>query len=142
MASVLDLVTASAKVKEGKLFLRNRRDFDRLVAQMPETWELEVFVQRRRATRSIQANAYYWGVVLQGLSEHTGYTADELHDICKAMFLPKRLALNNGNGEVKGEFVIGGSTRSLNTNEFYEYVERVRQWASETLDCYIPDPGE
>jgi hypothetical protein len=142
MASVADLVVASATVKGGKLFVRNRREFDRQVAQMKDGWEMELTLSRRRATRSVQANAYYWGVVLAALSEHTGYTVDELHDICKALFLPKRLALNNGNGEVVGEFVLGGSTRTLNTNEFYEYVERVRQWASETLDCYVPDPNE
>ena len=142
MSSVADLVVASGTVREGKLYLRNRRDFDRQIAQMKEGWALEVTVSRLRATRSQKANAYYWGVVLQRLSEHTGYTVDELHDLCKAMFLPKKLALTDGNGEVVGEFVLGGSTRTLKTNEFYEYVERVRQWAAETLDCYTPDPGE
>jgi hypothetical protein len=141
MAKVADDVVASAQIRDGKLFIRNRREFDRAIAQMKDGWEMEVTIARRRATRSPQANAYYWGVVLQALSLHTGYTVDELHDICKAQFLPKKLAINNGNGEVVGEFVLGGSTRSLNTNEFYEYVERVRQWAAE-LDCYTPDPGE
>ncbi len=141
MARVADDVVASGQIREGKLFIRNRREFDRQIAQMKDGWEIEIALTRRRATRSIQANAYYWGVVLHALSEHTGYTPDELHDICKAKFLPKRLAINNGNGEVVGEFVLGGSTRSLNTNEFYEYVERIRQWSAE-LDCYIPDPNE
>jgi hypothetical protein len=141
VARVADDVVASAQIRDGKLFIRNRREFDRAIAQMKDGWEMEVTIARRRATRSPQANAYYWGVVLQALSLHTGYTVDELHDICKAQFLPKKLAINNGNGEVVGEFVLGGSTRSLNTNEFYEYVERVRQWAAE-LDCYTPDPGE
>ncbi len=141
MSTVADLVVASASVKAGKLFIANRRDFDRQIAQFKDGWQLEVTIQRRRATRSIQANAYYWGVVLRALSEHTGYTPDEIHDICKAKFLPKRLAIQDGNGEVVGEFVLGGSTRALNTNEFHDYVERIRQWASE-LDCYIPDAGE
>lgn len=141
MARVADDIVASGRIRDGKLFIRNRRDFDRQIAQMKDGWEIEIALTRRRATRSIQANAYYWGIVLHALSDHTGYTEDELHDICKAKCLPRRLAINNGNGEVVGEFVLGGSTRSLNTNEFYEYVERVRQWAAE-LDCYIPDPHE
>ena len=108
---------------------------------MRDGWEMELTLSRRRATRSPQANAYYWGVVLHALSEYTGYTVDELHDICKAKFLPKKLAISKSNGEIVDEYVLGGSTRSLNTNDFYEYVERVRQWAAE-LDCYIPDPNE
>lgn len=141
MARVQDDLTVSATIREGKLFIRNRRDFDRQIAQMRDGAEVEVAVTRRRATRSPQANAYYWGVVMQALSQHTGYTPDEMHDICKAKLLPKKLAIADGNGEVVGEFVLGGSTRSLNTNEFYEYVERVRQWAAE-LDCDTPDPGD
>jgi hypothetical protein len=140
MSTVADLVVASASVKGGRLFIQHRREFDRQIAQMKDGWQLELTVQRRRATRSVQQNAWYWSGVLGALREHTGHTEDELHDLCKAMFLPKRLALNNGNGEVVGEYVLGGSTRQLNTNEFTEYIERIRQWAAETLDCDIPDP--
>lgn len=92
------------------------------------------------ATRSVRANSYYWGVVVHLISEHTGYTPDELHDVLKAKFLPKHLAFSDGNGEVKGEFVIGGSTRKLNTAEFVEYTESIRRWAAEDLDVVIPDP--
>jgi len=142
MSHVADLVVASATVKSGKLFVRNRRDFDRQIAQFRDGLEFELTVQRRRAARSIQQNAYWWGVCLQVVSEHTGYTPDELHEIAKQMFLPKRLAMNDGNGEVVGEFVLGGSTRTLNTIEFGEFIEKWRQWAAETLDCNIPDPAE
>ena len=141
MPRAVDDITASGQIRSGKLFIRRRRDFDQLVAQMREGLEVELNVTRKRATRSLQANAYYWAGVMEGLSRHTGYTVDEMHDICKAKFLPKKLAVCDGNGEVHGEFVIGGSTRKLNTNEFYEYIEQIRQWAA-TLDCYIPDPNE
>lgn len=142
MASVATDIVASASVKSGRLFIRNRRSFDQQIAQMREGAEVEVAVTRRRSTRSVHQNAYYWGVVLQTLSDHTGHTPDELHDICKAKHLPKRLAVNNGNGEIVGEFVIGGSTRSLNKVEFGEYVAEIQRWAAEVLDCYIPDPNE
>lgn len=141
MARVADDIVVSAVVRDGRLRIRNRRLFDQQVAQLREGTEWELTLQRRRATRSVAANAYYWGVVLELLREHTGYTVDELHDLCKAQFLPKRLAINNGNGEVVGEYVLGGSTRKLTTTEFYEYVERIRKWAA-YLDCNIPDPNE
>lgn len=142
MAAVHALVVAPAEIRAGKLFLKNRREFNRTVAQLTDGWQVEVVVTRLQATRSGQANRYYWGVVIAALSLHTGYTPDELHELMKMKFLPKHLALADGNGEVKGEFVMGGSTRHLPIAEFYAYVEQVRQFAAEALDVYTPDPGE
>lgn len=140
MASVAADIVASARVERGKLFIRNRRGFDQQVAQLRDGLELELALTRRRATRSLPQNAYYWGVVVELLAEHTGYTPDEIHDICKALFIPKKLSVQDGNGEVVGQFVIGGSTRTLNKIEFGEYMESIRRWAAETLDVVIPDP--
>jgi len=142
MASVADLVVATAEIRDGKLFIKGRRNFDEQIAQFKNGVMLELTLQRRRATRSVQANRYYWGVVLHHIGEATGYTPEECHDCMKQMFLPKRLALTDGNGEVKGEFVVGGSSRNLNVTEFYEYIEQIRQWAAETLDVAIPDADE
>jgi hypothetical protein len=142
MAGVSDLVVASATVKRGKLFIRNRAAFDLAVSMLHEEWELEVTVKRLRATRSLLQNAYYWGVVVQLLSEHTGYTPDEIHEVLKAKFIPKRLAVCDGNGVIQDELVLGGSTREMNKVEFGEFMEAVRQWAAETLDVVIPDPDQ
>lgn len=140
MAAVSDLVVGSAEIRGGKLYIRNRKAFDLQIAQLREGWELEVTVKRQRATRSQQQNRYWWGVVIHMLSEHTGYTPDEMHDFCKMKFIPKRLAVCDGNGVIQDEFVTGGSTREMNTIEFGEFMEAVREWAAETLDCVIPDP--
>lgn len=142
MAAVSDLVVGSAEIRSGRLFIRNRKAFDAQIAQLREGWELEVTVKRQRATRSQQANRFYWGVVIHLLSEHTGYTPDEVHDFCKMKFIPKRLAVQNGNGVIQDEFVLGGSTREMNTVDFYEYVDAIRQWAAEELDVVTPYPDE
>lgn len=105
---------------------------------------VEIVIERKHATRSLPQNSYYWGVVLPRLHAHlieTGNTLDDLHDICKCKFLPKSLALTKKNGEIVGEFVIGGSTTKLNKIEFGEYIERIRDWAL-TLGCEIPLPVE
>lgn len=146
MARVADDIVASAQIRDGKLFIRSRRDFDRQIAQMKDGLEIELTVTRRRATRSPHANAYYWGVVIKEFHDHCtrqdmGYTENDLHEVLKAKFLPKRLAVCDSNGEIQGDFVMGGSTRSLNTNEFYEYVESCRQWLAE-LGINTDDPGE
>jgi len=140
MASVLDEVVGSGYIKAGRLFIRDRREFDRAIAKLRDGWEVEIGIKRRRATRSQQQNAYYWGVIVRILSAHTGYTDDEIHDVLKAKFLPKHLALTDGNGEIKGEFVLGGSTRTLKTDAFAKYCDDIKMWAADDLGVYIPDP--
>lgn len=114
-----------------KTLLVGRRDCD-----------LEVVIERKHATRSLAQNRLYFGVYVRTLSEHTGYSPDEVHEILKAKFLPKRLAVTDGNGEVKGLFVIGGTTTKLNKIEFGDYLRSIQQWAAEDLDVDIPDPQE
>ena len=133
----------SAQIVKGKLTLGSRLR-DRLAEQIRQLKDgpVTVTVARKHATRSVQANRYWWGVCLPLVAEHTGYTVDECHDIAKQMFLPKKLAITDGNGEIKGEFVVGGTTRSLTTLEFYEFVENWRKWAGQELGVTIPDPDE
>ncbi len=127
MASALDEVTATANVRRVRLIIRNRAQFDQLVARIDERWELEVSVRRLVANRSHLQNKYYWGVCVHLVSEHTGYSPEEVHELAKQMFIPKRLSVANGNGEIVGEFVMGGSTRTLTTAEFSEFTERFKQ---------------
>lgn len=129
-----------AEARRGALTY-DRRTFGRLAAQLRDG-HYELYVQRLRAARSQQANRYYWGVVIKALCDHTGYTPDELHEVLKQKFLPKSLALLDGNGDVKGEFVMGGSTAKLKVDEFHAYLEQVRRFAAEELGVYTPDPGE
>ena len=130
---------ASGFVKDGKLLVRNKTGYERALAMMRDG-EVLVTIARRRATRSQAQNRYWWGVCIELVSEHTGYTPDEVHELAKQMFLPKKLAVTDGNGEIKGEFVIGGTTTRLNKLEFGEFVARFQQWAAETLGVVIPDP--
>lgn len=93
---------------------------------------VEVKVQKERSQRSLNQNAYYWGIVIDLLSQYTGYTPDEMHEICRYMFLKKVNA--DGMEYVK-------STATLNTAEFEEYLENIKQWAA-MLNIIIPDPNE
>lgn len=139
MSSVADVVIASGRVQKGRLFIRHRRSFDDQIKALDERWELEITVCRQRATRSTQANRYYWGVVLHLISEHTGDTPDDLHAYFKQRFIPKRLAICEGNGTATDAGVVGGSTRTMTTADFSEHINRIKQFASEFLDLYIPD---
>lgn len=65
-----------------------------------------------------------------------------MHEVLKAKFIPKRFAVCNGNGEIRDELVIGGSSAVLNTVEFGEYCEAIRGWAAADLGVVIPDPAD
>jgi hypothetical protein len=140
MAGVSDEVTAIARIRNRRLFIEDRRRFDEAVSNLDERWDYEIAVRRLHANRSQQFNRYYWAVVVELLSEHTGYTPDEVHDLLKMRFIPKRLSLADDNGEIKGEFVLGGSTRKMSTEEFGKYIETIREWAAIELGVIIPDP--
>jgi len=83
-------------------------------------------------TRSVQQNNYYWGVVCDILSKETGYTPEEIHQILGEKFLSYE----------KNEMRFVKSTTKLKTNEFEEYMEECRRFASIELSCYIPLPNE
>ena len=142
MPAASEMAYAVAEVRRGKLYIHNRRDFDAQISALREGWQLEISVKRLRATRSQQFNKFYWSVVVHMISEHTGYTPEEVHDLLKMRFIPKRLAVCNGNGVIQDEFVLGGSTREMDTEEFGAYVEEICQWAAESLDLIIPDADQ
>lgn len=132
-------IVATGIVRSGRLEVRQRQSFTAALKRLKDG-EVSITIARKRAARSTQQNRWYWGVIVEMLSEHTGFTPDEMHDVLKAKFLPKKLAVTDGNGEIKGEFVIGGTTTRLNKLEFGEFCEAVRRWAAEDLGLVIPDP--
>jgi len=136
---VRDEIVMDVAVTKGRLTLPNRALFSDLVRALKDG-SYVLSITRLRAIRSPQANRYWWGVVVHLFSEHTGFTPEEIHEWAKAKFIPKRLALLNGNGDVEDEYVIGGSTRKMTTTEFYDFVDTVRTFGNERLGLNIPPP--
>lgn len=89
-------------------------------------------LKESKKKRSLMQNAYYWGVVLKILSDHTGYNSDETHQEMAKMFLSYE---NAGKTFVK-------STTRLHTGEFEQYLEKIRQWAQVEMLVRIPLPNE
>jgi hypothetical protein len=131
----------TARVDDGTLKI-SLKSLQRLRAAI-KGWRrcvVTVTIAAVHATRSLEQNRYYFGVVLRTIAEHTGHTVDDLHEFFKAHCLPKHLAICDGNGVLQGDLVVGGSTRQLDKVQFGEYVESIRQFAAERLDVTIPDP--
>jgi hypothetical protein len=96
-----------------------------------------VSLKKNKPTRSLAQSRYYWGVVLAYLSEETGFTKDEAHQLMQRMFLKYAKDVSEGKSEM---FV--RSTTSLNTIEMNEYIEQIRIFAVSELGIYIPEPNE
>ena len=119
-------------VTQGKLVHQKR--FDEILKYFEGKKVKITFDNPKR--RSKDQNAYYFGIVLKLLAEHTGYTTDEMHEICKYKFL------GIDNKEIEGESIpIINSSRTLSTSDFMGYLEEIKQWAA-TLNVVIPDPNQ
>ena len=129
-------IVIPAHLVDGLLHL-NRTRLQKLLRGRKDS-ELEIIIERKHATRSVAQNAAYWGLYLAVLSEHTGYTKDELHEYLKSRFLPKKLAIADAHGEITDEFTVGTTTTKLNKIEFGEYMESIARWAAEDLGVVIP----
>ncbi len=93
---------------------------------------VQVIVRKPKNPRSLNQNAFLWGVVYRLISEVTGFTVDEVHSAMGLMFLLDR----------SRSIPIIRSTTSLNTVEMEEYIESIRQFAAKDLNCSIPLPNE
>jgi hypothetical protein len=132
----------SGYIKGGKLYIRLDSDY----WPLPDG-EVLVTAEKVTAARSPKANRYYWGVVVKLIAHATGYTPDEVHEMLKAKFIPRIIEIPGDDGATVAEFKIGGSTRTLDSDQFWQYTEEIRQWAHATIRTadgtqmlYIPDP--
>lgn len=123
-------------VEGGKLVIRSQKALDTYLASFPDKTDVFVTVKKARRTRSLAQNNYYFGVILTLISEHTGHSVEELHEIMKRLFLPPKIV------EYRGKQIkMPSTTTATNTLEFHEFVERVRAEAA-SMGIDIPDPSQ
>lgn len=131
-------ISTPGEIRNGKLRVKAAEAFSAQLARFRDG-AVQITVERKFATRSANQNRWYWSCVVGLVADHTGYTPDEIHEIYKAKFIPKSMVLADGNGEIVDEVVLGGSTTRMDTVQFSDYCERIRDWAA-TLGVVIPDP--
>lgn len=124
-----------ATVIKGKLVLANREQFTAEMKQF-EGKNIYVVLDEEKPTRSNNQNRYYWSVVVGTLSNELGYTVEEMHEVLKYKFLPKKEI------DIKGEHYTIGTTTKLKTDEFEKYLEEIRRFALIDLGITIPLPNE
>jgi len=134
----MDSYRSPARVLAGKLDL----DRDRLKAALASMGDgpVVITVARQKSKRSLQACAYYFGVVVKAIAEETGQDPESVHEFLKREVNAEHVQMvNKSTGEVY-ESWIGGSTAGMNVGDYFAFVERARAWAGQFLGLSIPDP--
>lgn len=98
-----------------------------------------VTVVRQQHNRSMQANKYYWAVVVETVAAYIGETREETHALLKAYHLPSR-SIETLEGKILDG--VPPTTRTLSVEQFSQYVERVKVWAATYLGLSIPDANQ
>jgi hypothetical protein len=126
--------TFRGTVEKGKLLLQDPHRYLVWMAGL-EGKKVELVLKKSSSVRSLQANSYYWAVVVKILADHCGYDSDEMHEILKHKFLSSAVPDEHGLIRVR-------STAALNVDEFIQYTNRIVIWAAQDLQVYIPDPSQ
>jgi hypothetical protein len=125
-------------IRDSKLFLDKGERFKQYLAGLNGK-RVQVTVEKIKHTRTHSQNAYYHGVVVKLIAQHTGHDPEQIHEALKHMFSPKWY-MKMRDGEPARS--VPTSTARLDTLEFVEYTEKCRVWATEFLGLQIPLPGE
>ena len=120
------------KVKDGKLKLDVPQSYLVELSKL-EGQRIELTIRKERHTRSLSQNRYYWGVIIEILSDHFGYDKEEMHEALKFKFLKKH-------GDT--DLVTVVSTAKLSTAEFTEYIDDIIRWASTEYQVFIPSADD
>lgn len=115
-------------VENGKLKIRNREKFDEYIANL--IGEVVITVKKKRRTRTVNQNAYYW-CILGIAADELGYDPDELHTSFRSMFLTDRTT----------KIPLIRSTAKLSTVDFGIYLDKVLKQIAE-LGIIIPTINE
>lgn len=128
-------IVASGFVEGGRIQWDNAR----LATAPLKAWEGErvtVTIAQEELNRSTRANAYLWGVVYKLMSEESGYTPEELHEVMRERH-NGRTIIDPFTGEEKR---IGLPTRDLKVEPFGHFIEAVMVDGAEWLGISFPEP--
>jgi hypothetical protein len=99
-------------------------------------WRIEIAEYRQR--RSLDQNAYIHAVPLKIISEHTGYSMDEIKEYLCGEFTGWEEHEVFGKKKVRPRL----TTSQMNTKQMTDFIEWMQWFASSTLNLRIPSPNE
>lgn len=126
----------SGKIEGGKFRPFDSKHFLDSIRKL-EGKQVEVELRAEKRKRSDRLNRYYWGVVIEYISQETGYTVEEVHDWLKAKFLGHKIVTIAGEKHPQIN-----SSAELSTDDFQKYILEITRWAGEFLQLTIPEPNQ
>ena len=138
-----DRIEYTGSVTEGgTLRITNRAKFDKELTRFAGK-QVEIIVQKKRITRSLPLNKYWWGVVIPLVQERFEQLGNECSNEDVHEYLKGRYHYSEWVDEKTGEVLrLPLSTTRMTNTEFLTLIEKVKEFASTVLDVYIPDPNE
>ena len=76
----------------------------------------DMIIMDKESARSHDQNSLLWGVIYKGISDTTGYTQEQLHDMLRMKFDLK---------DEEGNLL---STATLTKSEFNDYLDKIINW--------------
>ena len=76
----------------------------------------DIIIMDKESARSHDQNSLLWGVIYKGISDTTGYTQEQLHDMLRMKF-----DLKDDGGNLL-------STATLTKSEFNDYLDKIINW--------------
>jgi len=140
-------------LKAGELRLPKiiRSDVLRLFHRSDKDTPIKLIIERKKKTRSIAQNRYYWGVIIKTLHAHFSdwspgeWTREAVHALLKEKFLPGIYEMDRPAFVVPatGEQIQAPyTTTALSTTLFAAYVDSIIAWAWNDLEIFIDPPSE
>lgn len=97
---------------------------------------VELVIRKKRQTRSLQANRYWWGVIIPLIAEELGYLPHE-HDAVHDAVIRHLVGVRPGSDP---RLQIRATTHDMDTEDFGMLIEHAIIWAASDLGIVIPDP--
>lgn len=122
--------------------IRSKKKLDELYDLLKQrSLPMKIAVQEVFPLRSLEANSYYWGVILYYISEYTGHTPEECHEGYRRMFNYSQEFMYNRRTR-QYQFKIRAGTTVVDEHAFYQFIFKVRADAELELHITIPLPNE
>jgi hypothetical protein len=138
------MIQIEIEIKEGHPIFRaeQRRIWDEQTA-LQKDGEYILILKKKKKQRSHEQLRYLWSVVYDMISKETGMSREEIHEAMKYRFLYEMRRIVNKDKTVSALKTVKSISDlgDVDTNEMFDYIENVRQWAAEFLGVVIPDPS-
>ena len=94
-----------------------------------------ISISESKPQRNLKQNAYYWGIIVEPLANHFGYTRDEMHEILLDQFSELKEVINPFTGEIQMKPV---RSKEMTEPQIANYFMKIRIFMETEYNFIIP----